>query len=455
MSGVGTRAWRVRGASVEGHNLVPEWLSHGYVSLPARYLDPLPGRPDLRRLRAAVEVNYSGKPYDAREKLVEDLHRFLTVMREGDTVVTTDADQRLHRGRVTGPAEFVSSPDGLANLRRKVTWHSDATPHNQLPERLVSKLAQSLDVVDVTDDLDQAARPAGGAGTPRLAPPTRELADRLTVDVAWLTDVVDILGRKRQIVLDGPPGTGKTYTAQQLAQHLATPDAVKIVQFHPSYSYEDFFEGYRPKKTGDGPVELDLKAGPMREVALRAADDPHHPYVLIIDELNRANLPKVFGELYYLLEYRDGAVDLMYSAEPFSLPPNVFLIGTMNTADRSIAPVDAAMRRRFAFFTLHPDESPVRGLLRRWLTTRALPTEPADLLDALNRQLGAEHVIGPTYLMDTDTGRPDRLVKIWEHEILPVLADAFYGEGRDVRKEFGLDHIRSLVAPPSAGDGPA
>jgi 5-methylcytosine-specific restriction enzyme B len=121
------------------------------------------------------------------------------------------------------------------------------------------------------------------------------------------------------------PGTGKTYIAQELAHHLTTEANVKIVQFHPAYSYEDFFEGYRPTSQSGGHVGFALTAGPLRSLVDRANENPVAPYVLIIDEINRGNLAKIFGELYFLLEYRDKSIDLLYSSdntEPFSLPKN-------------------------------------------------------------------------------------------------------------------------------------
>src|SRR5690606_16731530 len=133
-------------------------------------------------------------------------------------------------------------------------------------------------------------------------------------DPAWLHEVADLLAEKRQIVLYGPPGTGKTYLATHLARHLGGGEqAVKLVQFHPSYTYEDFFEGYRPKPVAGGQLSFELRPGPLRDLADRAREDPGTPYILVIDEINRANLAKVFGELYFLLEYRTESISLQYS----------------------------------------------------------------------------------------------------------------------------------------------
>ncbi|MCZ7537544.1 MAG: AAA family ATPase [Acidimicrobiia bacterium] len=127
-----------------------------------------------------------------------------------------------------------------------------------------------------------------------------------TSSLSWLEDIVDLLRTKGQLIFYGPPGTGKTYVAKALARHLVSEGgALQIVQFHPSYSYEDFFEGYRPDAATDGGVSYELKAGPLRRLADAAMEDPTRPYILIVDEINRGNIPKIFGELLFLLEYRD------------------------------------------------------------------------------------------------------------------------------------------------------
>ena len=231
------------------------------------------------------------------------------------------------------------------------------------------------------------------------------------------------------------------------------------MQFHPSYAYKDFVEGFRPRQAtaGDTGIAFELSPGPLRQIADAAREDPGNPYVLIIDEINRANLAKVFDELYFLLEYRDEAISLQYSpGDEFKLPRNLFFIGTMNTADRSIAPVDAAMRRRFYFVPFLPSHTPVDGLLRRWLAREGLPEAPADLLDALNHRIEDDEAkIGPSYLMTERVATANGLERIWRHAILPLLEEMHYGSGIDIQARFGLDALQHSFARDPVDPTPA
>ena len=209
-----------------------------------------------------------------------------------------------------------------------------------------------------------------------------ELADDLLIDPTFVHKVVDLLETKRQVVFYGPPGTGKTYFARKLAEALV-PDTNRraLVQFHPSSSYEDFFEGYRPEEGETGELVYRLKQGPLALMAEKASEAPGRKHLMIIDEINRANLPKVLGELLFLLEYRNESVSTLYRPDDeFELPENLWFIGTMNTADRSIALVDTALRRRFHFVQFSPNEEPIQGLLDRWLEKHGEPAWVGELV---------------------------------------------------------------------------
>lgn len=466
------KAWLVRGSNVSGRNLVRQlWLEEGFVSLAGAHLPPLEeSDPTKSALRRYVEEGYEGAAsYNQKQGLVDELHAFLTQMRVGDTVATI-GDGRLHVGRITGEAVQTASPGGLSNLRRTVAWRTDSHAYEELPEEVQQKLSVQHDVVDLTGVLDaldgltghgeppDPAADDGTGGHPAAEHPTqRELilpditgplvSDLLVHDRAWLEEIRELLLDERQLVFYGPPGTGKTYLAMKLAEYFGGgPEQVKIVQFHPSYAYEDFFEGFRPVEDPETrEVAFRLTAGPLRELADLASREGnrHVPHFLIIDEINRANLAKVFGELYFLLEYRTKSVRLTYSGDDFALPPNLFVIGTMNTADRSIALVDAAMRRRFAFVELSPRTEPTAGLLVRWLEREGRDPEPARLLDALNSRIDdADFAIGPSYLMKPGVYRDGGLDRTWRTKILPLLEEHHYGEGLDIAARYGLDALR-------------
>ncbi|MBI1299672.1 AAA domain-containing protein [bacterium] len=243
----------------------------------------------------------------------------------------------------------------------------------------------------------------------------------------------ELLLDRKQMILYGPPGTGKSFVAQYLAKwltNLAEPssDRVEMVQFHPAYGYEDFIEGIRAEsfETQDGhhAVSYPTRPGLFVQFCRRAAlADAEQPHVFIIDEINRGNIARIFGELMLLLEYRDRDVPLPYSGERFKIPSNVYLIGTMNTADRSIALVDFALRRRFHFahFAADPD------LFARWLASN--PVEPA-YLEPLYRRLATEAIddpnfaIGPSYFMKPNLTE-GKLERIWRYSIEPYLAEYY------------------------------
>lgn len=247
---------------------------------------------------------------------------------------------------------------------------------------------------------------------------------------------------------------------RRLAQHLAGAEArYRLVQFHPSYSYEDFVRGYRPTLLDNGQAGFELKDGPFLRIAREAEQDPGRNYYLIIDEINRGNLAKVLGELYFLLEYRDTPMHLMYQEEgehPFRMPENLYIIGTMNTADRSIALVDLALRRRFTFVDFATDKEPVKGLLRRWLEANDLADMDwvANIVEKANRQLDDHHAaIGPSYFMreKLDDAAVER---IWEHQVLPYLEEHLFGQPDQLGK-FAIDALRgnSDGTGGEAGDG--
>lgn len=280
---------------------------------------------------------------------------------------------------------------------------------------------------------------------PAYQPPVPEPYGReqalaeLFISAEKLDATLAALRRRRNLILQGPPGTGKTFLARRLAWlELGATDArrVELVQFHPSYSYEDFVQGFRPDGTG----AFQLQDGILVDFCHRAAQNPEQPYFLLIDELNRGNVARIFGELLLLLEAdKRGpahAVRLPYApsgSSPFFVPENVHLIGTMNLADRSLAPLDYALRRRFAFVSLEPEFGPP---LQEGLGLRGVPAAVISRLTTrlteLNQviaddpELGPDFCIGHSYFCQpppTPAAAAEWLQLILEQEIAPLLDD--------------------------------
>jgi uncharacterized protein (DUF2461 family) len=266
----------------------------------------------------------------------------------------------------------------------------------------------------------------------------------------WLRRARGLLDLKRQLILQGVPGTGKTHVARCLARVLTAgrPDAVRLVQFHPAYSYEEFVEGIKVRSVavdGRHDVTYPVEDGLLCAFAAEAAHRPSDPFVLIVDEINRGNLPRVFGELLYLLEYRDHAVELPYSRRGFRLPANLYLLATMNAADRSVAVVDQALRRRFSFLDMAPDA----GVLAAWLAAHVPAAGPAfaekvlGLFERLNARLradlGPQAQVGHSYFMVRDLDE-QRLRVVWQHHVRPLLHEHFAGRPERLAA-YDLDHL--------------
>lgn len=318
----------------------------------------------------------------------------------------------------------------------------------------IFKLRPAL--LEALDRLDGDARPALPDPVP-VPPPhdpyTREdfLREVFMTEEAY-EDIKAILTRKKNIILAGAPGVGKTFAAKRLAYSLmGEKDGTRIasVQFHQSYSYEDFIMGFRPTETG-----FMLKTGAFYDLCERARADQDHDYFFLIDEINRGNLSKIFGELLVLLEADkrgpEHAVRLLYRDEAFYVPKNLFVIGLMNTADRSLALMDYALRRRFAFIDMAPafDSAQFRAYQASLGSARF--DAVIDAVRALNAKiaedenLGEGFSIGHSYFCGIEPGKADaELPGILKYEILPLLAEYWFDEKDTCREQ--ADKLKAAV----------
>jgi hypothetical protein len=358
--------------------------------------------------------------------------------------------------------EFLDSPIGAAELRkvhekyRRGLFYTTDLDLNQgkYLTRAPIELAQALSQIYFS---------LHGHGIPHIenllsTPKQTGIYDSYSEDDAMegifldrgsFNELLDMLRKKKNLILQGPPGVGKTFIARRLANALLKADdrrRMKFVQFHQSYSYEDFIEGYRPNDEGG----FAIRKGLFRNFCQMALDDSGRDYVLVIDEINWGNLSKIFGELLMLIEpdKRSPAfsVELAYSGDDFHVPANLHLIGLMNTADRSLAMVDYALRRRFAFFTLDPqfESANFSAYLETLGASRTLILSIVSRFEALNRtiaddttNLGPGFCVGHSFFCPTgpqvtfDEAWYQRVVKT---EVAPLLYEYWFDRPKQAQQ---------------------
>jgi 5-methylcytosine-specific restriction endonuclease McrBC GTP-binding regulatory subunit McrB len=392
-----------------------------------------------------VEEGFEGDPAGRIRTFAWQLDQFARSIRVGDIVVVPEGSSGpLLFGEVTGEYEY-RDPPPLENWRhvREVQWlgRKDRASLSNKTRRSLGA-ATTIFFPDGQDELRALL-----FGTPTEEEPASDLTmDWLETETLWNRADLEELVRtleisSPQIVLAGPPGTGKTWVAERVARYLTrgAPGATRLVQFHPSYSYEDFIEGLRPQ-VEDGAVTFERVDGVVLEMTSEIEDETRL-HVLVVDEMNRANLPRVFGELMYLFEYRDKPVDLRYTRS-FSLPSNLRFIGTMNTADRSIRSIDVALRRRFDIFECQPDAE----ILRRYYKTHTSEIENLvegfeSLNAALEEQLDRHHTIGHSFFMASPMTRQE-LLRVWTRKVAPLIEEYFFDQP-DVAGDFTLERFWS------------
>ncbi len=480
-----------------------EWQEGNFIALGWDDLGDLSQlkRGEFEQLRNSLVTQH----LDYSKASLDQVWRFSRQLSEGDHIIVEFANKAiLGTGTVVGGYYFV--PEIGYGHRIPVLWENVTSRERQSPPLkapLVESSEAEFSSLSVAPPIDlrsvvaispqpetpptlKESRSAYSAESP-ITNPESDISDTQSalriphsalrtpislsqisqstfLDESLLATWIAAIERKGQAIFFGPPGVGKTYIATQLAHHLASvhpsqidesegtrnsqlairnsPGLTDIVQFHPAYEYEDFVQGIRPVSKGSG-VEFAIVPGRFLEFC-RKAENHSGRCVLVIDEINRANLSRVFGELMYLLEYRDQSLRLAADGSLFRIPANLRILGTMNTADRSIALVDHALRRRFAFIHLTPNYE----VLRRFAAQHAIdfPIETLiNTLQRLNQRIeDRNYELGHSFFLRTNL--PVEIESIWRLEIEPYLEEYFFDQPDEVdnwrwervKKDFGL-----------------
>ena len=447
------RYWRI-GTRLGGKESIwPAMRNGGYAAIGWRAVGDLRNLDeDSRRrlIQEKIENSYGSDKRVASRKAGEIVN-FFDTMAEGDVVVAADGETALGVGLVKSGYEYEESDPIEAPHRRSVEWHStDSWSLPRPQEGLQTTVARIRELQNRLALEEKLILPAPSSTTTQASVVT---TSQLTGIVARLHVVLE---RKGQVILYGPPGTGKTYWAFRAARELAARgtfrrsyDAlsnderavvdgdgnqgglVRRCTFHPSYGYEDFIEGYRPKPTSAGQMSFEIRDGIFKLVCDEAAKNPKQRWILVIDEINRGDISRIFGELLTLLEMdkRNTPTILPLSGKMWSVPTNVWIIGTMNTADRSIALLDTALRRRFGFVELMPDAKVLTNVsaggkvpLGPWLKA---------INERIRKQVGRDArnlQIGHAFLLDDGKPVSDfaKFARIVAEDIIPLLEEYCY-----------------------------
>lgn len=369
--------------------------------------------------------------------------QFVREMKPGDVVFAKKGMYHvIGRGVVESDYKFDSSRKQYKNIRSVKWTHKGEWPHpGQAVMKTLTDITPYTDYVaklnalfesDTVDDVEEPVvdYPAYDA---------EDFLEEVFMDEESYETLVGLVRNKKNVILQGAPGVGKTFAAKRLAYSMMgekDPNRVMMIQFHQSYSYEDFIMGFRPSEKG-----FELKHGAFYNFCKQAEIDSENEYFFIIDEINRGNLSKIFGELFMLIETdkRGFELRLLYSDEKFSVPGNVYIVGMMNTADRSLAMLDYALRRRFAFFEMKPgfDTDGFReyrmGLASEKFDRLINSIENLNSAIAADDSLGEGFCIGHSYFCNLKKITDQALSGIVEYELIPLLKEYWFDEPTKVK----------------------
>lgn len=417
---------------------------------------------DLSQYESRAEMTSKMKEiYDSNRSYIMDslaTWQFSREMKIGDVVYVKKGMYKIiGRGIVTSDYYYDSNiTDNFRNCR-SVKWIDNGEwPH---PGKAVMKV-----LTDISAYKDYLTELNGLFIDNDNEEPDEIIVDKKTtaydkdkflqevyLDDSEYDNLVDLLMTKKNIVLQGAPGVGKTFIAKRLAYSIIgakDPSRVEMVQFHQSYSYEDFIEGYRPTEETFG---FERKKGVFTRFCKKAEDDKENEYFFIIDEINRGNLSKIFGELFMLIENdkRGNSLPLLYSGDSFNVPENVYIIGMMNTADRSLAMLDYALRRRFAFYDMKPAFENDKFKAYQSKHANAKFNKLIDAVKSLNEDikadssLGEGFCIGHSYFCELKEIKENTLKNIVEFELIPLVKEYWFDE--TTKRNSAITKLREAV----------
>ena len=379
--------------------------------------------------------------------------QFANEIKPGDIVFAKKGRSTvIGRGVVLSGYVFDDSRSYNKNIH-KVNWtHKGEWPHpGQAAMKTLTDVTAYTDYVDKLNALFESEDNDDDSVKEVIYPPyvKEKFLDEVYMDEAGYNTLVGLVRNKKNVILQGAPGVGKTFAAKRLAYSMMgvkDPNRVMMVQFHQSYSYEDFIMGFRPSEKG-----FELKRGAFYNFCKDAEIDSENEYFFIIDEINRGNLSKIFGELFMLIESDKRGVELqlLYSDEKFSVPDNVYILGMMNTADRSLAMLDYALRRRFAFYELKPGFNTAgfqkyrAGLNNIRFDNLIRCIEQLNVAISGDDSLGEGFCIGHSYFCNLKETTDQTLTSIVEYELIPLLKEYWFDD--PVKVKNWADNLRNAI----------
>lgn len=393
---------------------------------------------DKEAMRERMKSVYGGN--SSYKNCAHATWQFVHEIQPGDVIFVKQGFHKIiGKGIVASDYRYEERKDGYSNVR-SVQWTNkiDREITGQTPVKTLTDVTDYADFVNEIQNLftENTADETEEPDEYNSLYTKEDFLQDVYMTEAEYNQLSSLLKRKKNIILQGAPGVGKTFIAKKLAYAMMgrkDEERMKLVQFHQSYSYEDFIMGYRPTETG-----FALHKGVFYEFCKKAEKDPGRDYFLIIDEINRGNLSKIFGELFMLLENdkRGDEVQLLYSDETFSVPKNLYVIGMMNTADRSLAMLDYALRRRFAFFDIQPGFE-TDGFRAYQASLESIEFDRLiDRVKELNAEikddasLGEGFRIGHSYFcnLTKETCSEAQLQEFIEYELIPLLKEYWFDE---------------------------